>query len=147
MRYAGQGWEIVVTLPNREFGPEDRKEIRRLFEDEYIRLFGRALEGLDIEIMNWSVQASSPLAEVPPVTRLSKTKPVKPKLKRSIFDAREQTMVEAGLFDRDLLVAGNQVSGPAIIVENETTTIVTSAFEAIMQSDRCLLVQRKTRGG
>ncbi len=147
MRYAGQGWEIVVTLPNREFGPEDRKEIRRLFEDEYIRLFGRALEGLDIEIMNWSVQASSPLAEVPPVTRLSRTEPVKPKLKRSIFDAREQTMVEAGLFDRDLLVAGNQVSGPAIIVENETTTIVTSAFEAIMQSDRCLLVQRKTRGG
>ncbi len=147
MRYAGQGWEIVVTLPNREFGPEDRKEIRRLFEDEYIRLFGRALEGMDIEIMNWSVQASSPLAEVPPVTRLSRTEPVKPKLKRSIFDAREQTMVEAGLFDRDLLVAGNQVSGPAIIVENETTTIVTSAFEAIMQSDRCLLVQRKTRGG
>jgi N-methylhydantoinase A len=56
-------------------------------------------------------------------------------------------MVEAGLFDRDLLVAGNQVSGPAIIVESETTTIVTSAFEAIMQSDRCLLVQRKSRGG
>jgi N-methylhydantoinase A len=68
-------------------------------------------------------------------------------LKRSIFDAREQTMVEAGLFDRDLLVTGNRISGPAIIVENETTTIVTSAFEAIMQNDRCLLVQRKTRGG
>ncbi len=147
MRYAGQGWEIVVSLPNREFGPDDRNEIRRLFEDQYIRLFGRALEGLDIEIMNWSVQASSPLADVPPVTRISKTKSVKPKLKRSIFDAREQTMVEAGLFDRDLLVTGNRISGPAIIVENETTTIVTSAFEAIMQNDRCLLVQRKTRGG
>jgi N-methylhydantoinase A len=147
MRYAGQGWEIVVRLPNREFGPDDRMEIRRLFEDEYIRLFGRALEGLDIEIMNWSVQASSPLADVAPVTRISKTKSLKPKLKRSIFDAREQNMVEAGLFVRDLLVAGNQVSGPAIIVESETTTIVTSAFEAIMQSDRCLLVQRKTRGG
>ncbi|MFA9421879.1 MAG: hydantoinase/oxoprolinase family protein, partial [Gammaproteobacteria bacterium] len=146
MRYAGQGWEIVVRLPNREFGAHDRKEIRRLFEDEYIRLFGRALEGLDIEIMNWSVQASSPLADVLPVTRLSKTEQVKPESMRAIFDARGQTMVEAGLFDRDLLVAGNQVSGPAIIVENETTTIVTSAFEAIMQSDRCLLVQRKSRG-
>jgi len=147
MRYAGQGWEIVVRLPNRKFGANDRKEIRRLFEDEYIRLFGRALEGLDIEIMNWSVQASSPPGAVQPVASLSATSHLKTDSTRSIFDAKQQTMVEAGLFDRDLMVAGNQVSGPAIIVENETTTIVTSAFEAIMQSDRCLLVQRKTRGG
>jgi N-methylhydantoinase A len=147
MRYAGQGWEIVVRLPNRKFGANDKKEIRRLFENEYIRLFGRALEGLDIEIMNWSVQASSPLTTVQPVASLSGTSPLKPESTRSIFDAKQQIMVEAGLFDRDLLVAGNQISGPAIIVENETTTIVTSTFEAIMQSDRCLLVQRKTRGG
>jgi N-methylhydantoinase A len=146
MRYAGQGWEIVVRLPKRKFEANDKKEIRRLFEDEYIRLFGRALEGLDIEIMNWSVQASSPLTEVRPVASLSATSPLKPESTRSIFDAKRQTMVEAGLFGRDLLVAGNQVSGPAIIVENETTTIVTSAFEAIMQNDRCLLVQRKSRG-
>ncbi len=147
MRYAGQGWEIVVRLPNQKFGVDDKKEIRRLFEDEYIRLFGRALEGLDIEIMNWSVQASSPLADVSPVASLSATSPVKSESTRSIFDAKQQTMVEAGLFDRTRLVAGDQVSGPAIIVENETTTIVTSSFEAIMQSDRCLLLQRKTEGG
>ena len=147
MRYAGQGWEIVVRLPKRKFGAHDRYEIRRLFEDEYIRLFGRALDGLDIEIMNWSVQASSPPGDVQPVESLSETVLLEPETSRSIFDAKQQTMVEAGLFDRDLLVAGNRVSGPAIIVENETTTIVTSAFEAIMQSDRCLLVQRKKRGG
>ena len=41
----------------------DAAEIRRLFETEYIRLFGRALEDLDIEIMNWSVQVRSLLAE------------------------------------------------------------------------------------
>ena len=146
MRYAGQGWEIVVRLPNREFGMDDGNQIRRLFEDEYIRLFGRALDGLDIEIMNWSVQASSPLADVQPVPRLSATSSLQPDSKRSIFDAKQQSMIEASVFDRDQMVAGNQVSGPAIIVENETTTIVTSAFEAIMQSDGCLLVQRKMSG-
>jgi N-methylhydantoinase A len=41
---------------------------------------------------------------------------------------------------------GNEVSGPAIIVENETTTIVTSGYRATMQEDRCLLVQRKSGG-
>ena len=146
MRYAGQGWEIVVRLPNREFEMDDGNQIRRLFEDEYIRLFGRALDGLDIEIMNWSVQASSPLEDVQLVPRLSATSSLQPDSKRNIFDAKQQSMIEASVFDRDQMVAGNQVSGPAIIVENETTTIVTSAFEAIMQSDGCLLVQRKMSG-
>jgi N-methylhydantoinase A len=147
MRYAGQGWEIVVRLPNREFGMDDGNQIRRLFEDEYIRLFGRALDGLDIEIMNWSVQASSPLADVQLVPRLSARSSLQSDSKRNIFDAKQQSMIEASVFDREQMVAGDQVIGPAIIVENETTTIVTSEFEAIMQSDRCLLVQRKMGGG
>ncbi|MBW2508952.1 MAG: hydantoinase/oxoprolinase family protein, partial [Deltaproteobacteria bacterium] len=66
MRYQGQGWEIVVMLPNREFVDGDAAEMRRLFEAEYERLFGRALDGLDIEIMTWSVQVRSELAATVP---------------------------------------------------------------------------------
>ena len=147
MRYQGQGWEIVVNLPNRQFVDGDDKEIRRRFEDEYRRLFGRSLEGLDIEIMNWSVQASSPLAAVKPVRQVSKTTTISSDIKRNIFDAREQTFVEAGVYQRETMEVGNQVTGPAIIVENETTTIVTSGYRATMQEDRCLLMQRKIGGG
>jgi len=146
MRYEGQGWEIVVKLPNRKLYGNDDKELRRRFEDEYRRLFGRSLAGLDIEIMNWSVQASSPLAAVRPVTQVSKFKILTTDMKRKIFDAREQKFVEAGIYARATMHVGNQVSGPAIIVENETTTIVTSGFEATMQEDRCLLVRRKSGG-
>jgi len=146
MRYQGQGWEIVVKLPNRKLYGNDDKELRRRFEDEYRRLFGRSLRGLDIEIMNWSVQASSPLVAVRPVTQVSRFTTLKTDIKRKIFDAREQKFVEAGIYARATMHVGNQVSGPAIIVENETTTIVTSGFEATMQEDRCLLVQRKSGG-
>jgi N-methylhydantoinase A len=144
MRYQGQGWEIVVVLPDRAFVAGDDLEIRRLFEAEYIRLFGRALEGLDIEIMNWSVHSSSTLPAVEPVAPVPPESALTPESKRRIFDARKQTFVEAGVYDRESMVAGSKVAGPAIIVENETTTIVNNTFEAIMQSDRCLLVQRKS---
>jgi len=146
MRYQGQGWEIVVKLPNRKLYGNDDKELRRRFEDEYRRLFGRSLAGLDIEIMNWSVQASSPLAAVRTVTQVSKFKILTTDMKRKNFDAREQKFVEAGIYARETMHVGNQVNGPAIIVENETTTIVTSGYKAIMQEDRCLLVQRKSGG-
>ena len=134
-----------MVLPNRDFVAGDEAEIRRLFETEYIRLFGRALEGLDIEIMNWSVQSSSLLSAVEAVAPAPSESRLESESKRRIFDAREQTFVEAGVYERDSMTAGTKVAGPAIIVENETTTIVNSAFEAIMQNDQCLLVQRKSR--
>jgi N-methylhydantoinase A len=146
MRYEGQGWEIVVNLPNRQFVVGDDLDIRHRFEEEYRRLFGRSLEGLDIEIMNWSVQASSPLAAVKPVNQVGQTTTINTDNRRDIFDAREQTFVEAGIYQRESMKVGDEVTGPAIIVEIETTTIVTSGYKATMQDDRCLLMQRKTGG-
>jgi N-methylhydantoinase A len=143
MRYQGQGWEIVVVLPNRDFVQADQIEIRRLFETEYIRLFGRALEGLDIEIMNWSVQVRSVLTETARIEPVTATTPAESTESRSVFDAREQQFVEAAVYQRDQLEVGALVSGPAVIIESETSTIITRRFEAIKQNDGCLLLRRQ----
>ncbi len=143
MRYQGQGWEIVVVLPNRDFVQADQIEIRRLFETEYIRLFGRALEGLDIEIMNWSVQVRSVLAETARIEPVTATTPAESDESRSVYDAREQQFVEAAVYQRDQLEVGALVTGPAVIIESETSTIITRRFEAIKQNDGCLLLRRQ----
>ena len=143
MRYQGQGWEIVVVLPDREFVDADASEIRRRFEDEYRRLFGRSLDGLDIEIMTWSVQVRSKLLAPAAVEPVSAEKPCYSDEKRRIFDAREQRFVDAAVFQRDRLEAGDLISGPAVIIESETSTIVTNRYQAIMQSDGCLLLRLK----
>jgi len=143
MRYQGQGWEIVVMLPNRDFVDSDAVEIRRLFETEYIRLFGRALDGLDIEIMNWSVQVRSELLQSDPVEALEAETLRASGESRRIFDAREQEFVDAAIYQRDDLLAGDRVDGPAVIIETETSTVVTSRYQALRQSDGCLLLTRK----
>ncbi len=143
MRYQGQGWEIVVMLPNRDFVDADAVEIRRLFETEYIRLFGRALEDLDIEIMNWSVQVRSELQQSDPVAAVEADTPRASNESRRIFDAREQRFVDAAVYQRDDLQAGDRVDGPAVIIEIETSTVVTSRYQAVRQSDGCLLLTRK----
>jgi N-methylhydantoinase A len=143
MRYQGQGWEIVVMLPDRDFVDGDQDEIRRRFEAEYSRLFGRSLEGLDIEIMTWSVQVRSRLQEPAAVTPVSAETPRYSDERRRIFDAREQRFVDAAVFQRDALESGDLVSGPAVIIESETSTIVTNRYQAIMQSDGCLLLRLK----
>ncbi len=143
MRYQGQGWEIVVVLPNRDFVPADATEIRSLFEAEYIRLFGRALEDLDIEIMNWSVQARSVRAEVRRIEPVDAIVPTASDEHRSVYDAREQQFVEAAVYQRDQLEVGALVSGPAVIIENETSTVVTARFDALKQNDGCLLLRKR----
>lgn len=146
MRYQGQGWEIVVMLPNRDFVAADEAEIRSLFETEYIRLFGRALEGLDIEIMNWSVQVRSVLAEVAKVDAVGAETPRYSDERRRIYDAREQCFVDAAVYQRDQLRVGDLISGPAVIIESETSTVVTNRFQAVKQSDGCLLIRLKGKG-
>jgi N-methylhydantoinase A len=64
-----------------------------------------------------------------------------------MFDAREQRIVDARVYQRDALEPGDRVDGPAVIIESETSTIVTSRFSAVRQNDGCLLLQRKNDGG
>jgi N-methylhydantoinase A len=60
-----------------------------------------------------------------------------------MFEARAARFVEASVVARDAMALGDCIAGPAIITENETTTIITDAQEAVVQADGCLLVRSK----
>ncbi|MQB12304.1 hydantoinase/oxoprolinase family protein [Agrobacterium sp. ICMP 6402] len=142
MRYAGQGWDIPVPLAFEQFDGTSAAAIIELFELEYARFFGRAIEGLEIEIVSWSVKASSPLPDVARVAPVATGAVVTPASQRKLFDAASNAFLDAGIHDRTGLVPGNVVNGPAVIVERETSTVLTSSFKATVQTDGCLLVTR-----
>lgn len=143
MRYSGQGWEIPVALPYKTFANGDRAEIFAAFEAAYRTLFGRVIEGLGIEITNWSLVVASVLADTAPVTRHANGKAVTPTRTRQFFDAALRKTIDAQEVERSAMTPGKSVNGPAIIVENETTTIVTSAYRAVGQGDGSLRLIRK----
>ncbi|MCP4979221.1 MAG: hydantoinase/oxoprolinase family protein, partial [Gammaproteobacteria bacterium] len=62
MRYTGQGEEIPIVLTADQASSPDAETFQQLFEQDYIALFGRAVEGMDIEITVWSVNSTT-LAE------------------------------------------------------------------------------------
>jgi N-methylhydantoinase A len=143
MRYRGQGWEIPVILPGEPFGTDGSEKLRGLFEREYTRLFGRPLEGLDIEVMNWSVRAATETIPTAKVKRAEASTDASFAESRRIYDPRTSSFQTAVIVNRKDMESGARIAGPAAIVERETTTIVTATFEAIMQPDGCLLLQRK----
>jgi N-methylhydantoinase A len=146
MRYAGQGWEIPVPLADEAFGDDAVTKLKTLFEEKYQRFFGRAIEGLDgleIEIVTWSVKATDvrPAVARQELTRGKKT--IEPTMTRKVFDPVSGASRTYGIVERDTLCAGDRVAGPAVIVERETSTVVTTSFDAIVQSDGAILLIRK----
>lgn len=143
MRYVGQGWEVPVTVEVRDYAPADGAHFRGLFDEAYERFFGRLIDGLDVEIVSWSLRATSEVPSVEHVAWASEPRSIAAPAKRPIFDSQIAAFLQAGIVARADMKTGDLVSGPAVITERETSTIVTASREAIMQADGCLLLRSK----
>lgn len=143
MRYSGQGWEIPVPLEYKTFAACDAEAILVAFEDAYRTLFGRTIDGLACEITNWSLIVATVLPDVPAAARFDLGKGAEPLRTRRFFDAARREMVTAQEVARNTLTPGVGIDGPAVIVESETTTIVTSAYRVTGQGDGSLRLTRK----
>ena len=130
MRYRGQGHEITVTLPGGVLDAAARVGLTRLFEEAYAATFGRVIPGLEVEIMNWTLRLVAAQAAQPPCPAQPPDRPAKPRGKRAIFAPAELTMLEVAVYHRDDTAPGSFVPGPAVIAEDETTTIVPAGFVA-----------------
>ncbi|MBJ3775217.1 hydantoinase/oxoprolinase family protein [Acuticoccus mangrovi] len=137
MRYRGQGWEIPVDLPDPDLSHEALME---LFEAAYVTLFGRALEGIDVEIMTLAVRVASPVPAVEAVAPRRLERAVTGETRREIYDAGAGRTLAAAVVARDVLGPGEGVTGPAIVTERETTTIVPEGAEAVAEDDGSLTI-------
>ncbi len=141
MRYTGQGWEIPITLTEQQAMNPDAETFQTLFEQDYTKLFGRPVEGMDVEITVWAVNATTPPQ---PVTLLdqvdtaSATGEAEAAGERQMFDPALGKAVAARVVLRDSVKARQTVNGPAAITEDETTIIVPSSGRALRQSDGCI---------
>ncbi|MCP5076172.1 MAG: hydantoinase/oxoprolinase family protein [Rhodobacteraceae bacterium] len=142
MRYVGQGWEIPVDLTQAEADEPSAGQYQARFEQAYENLFGRIVDGLDIEITSWAVKGSTDVPEPSKVEAAPEAGNAKASGTRQLFDPASGRFVEAQTAERSTIGAGQAIAGPALITERETSIIVPDGFAASMQSDRCLLVTR-----
>jgi len=138
MRYTGQGEELPVVLTKDQAINPQPKTFKTLFEKDYIDLFGRVVDGMDIEITVWSVNATTLPDKVEPAEKLKQFIEVASPLQRPVFDAALGRFVPTSIFERQSLQPGSLIVGPAAIVEDETTIILPSSQQAVCQPDGCI---------
>jgi N-methylhydantoinase A len=127
MRYRGQGHEIAVPLDGAALDPA---ALRKAFEATYTLLFGRIIPGLEIEAVTWTLALSQPYALPSIDPRVAGTKRAVAQGTREMVESVTGAVIDAPIYARASLVPGAELSGPAAIVEDGTTTIIPTGFTA-----------------
>ena len=143
MRYTGQGWEIPIPLQEDQAMNPDAATFERRFKEEYTKLFGRPVAGMDIEITVWSVNATTPQEQAPLIPQTDGNATAVSNGTRYVFDAAVGAHLKANVIDRGAMTAGQRANGPAVLAEAETTIIVPVSRDAICQTDGCIDVVKK----
>ncbi|SHI09613.1 hydantoinase/oxoprolinase family protein [Bradyrhizobium erythrophlei] len=130
MRYRGQGHELTVTIPAGELSTTSAAELEQLFIVDYAQQFGRRIPDLDVEVLSWSLRLATVGA---PIERCPPPPPdhvAKPASHVDVIDPLTGKPELIALYNRSALTPGSTIAGPALIVEDETTTLVTKSFTA-----------------
>ena len=146
MRYRGQGHEIAVPLPVRPYHGDDAQTLRAAFEDAYRRLYHRVIPGVEVEVLSWVLLLSAPPpAEAPAAPPTPLPYMPEPARRRPVFDPETGEFIAVAIYDREELKPGAQIAGPAVIVEDETSTVVTGLFTASIDSFGYITLDRRPR--
>jgi len=130
MRYRGQGHEIAVPLPVKRYEADDGKLLLAQFEDAYRRLYSRTIPGVEVEILSWVVVLSAPATDFAQTAEPERPHEPPPKGRRRVFDPATGEAIDVAIHWRADLAPGARIAGPAIIAEDETSTVVSRLFDA-----------------
>jgi N-methylhydantoinase A len=143
MRYCGQGHEVSVALPVRGYHDRDGGTFATAFETAYRALYSRIIPGVEIEVVSWvlslSAEVTTATETATPVTPYA----ADPRGRRALVDP-SGAAIEAALYRRDELRPGAHIGGPAIITEDETSTVVGAGFEAEVNGFGYIELRRRT---
>lgn len=143
LRFAGQYHELEIPMATNSLNGEWRERLATDFIDAYRAQYGRELNGLPIESLNWKIVAEDGGAQLNLVEENSAgqkadatptgTRPV-------YFPTPSSGFVECAVYERDSLSQGAIIAGPAIIEETEATIVIWPGETATVDSHRTLVV-------
>lgn len=147
MRYVGQGHELAIDLPAGPYTESHRDRFTEAFERTYANLYGHVIDGVDIEILSWTLMVSEPVTQSLTPASLEPGAPLKAIGEYSVFDAETATRLDVPVYLREQLAANVYINGPALITEDQTTTVISSSFSASINSLGCIVLTKKQPPG
>jgi N-methylhydantoinase A len=147
MRYGGQAYEVRLPFLNEPTSMEN-KLLTAIndFHTSHQDLYGYSYEGRElVELVNVGVTGLG-LLERPAIRKQKagiKSSEHAIRGKSQVYFPQTQGRVECPVFSRELLTAGNEIVGPAIIEQYDSTTVLNPDWLARLDEWGCLVLSRQ----
>lgn len=130
MRYVGQGYELIVPLPDALCAPDAVGTVTDLFERQYRAAFGLTPRNGQLEIVN--LRLSTRAGNLGQGGSFAAARAARPPAasRKTVYLGREPGRVECAVVDRAELPPGHVMRGVAIIEEADSTLYVPSGWTA-----------------
>jgi N-methylhydantoinase A len=144
-RYRGQGYELNVSLPR--VTAAGLRALRRGFDAMHLAVYGHASVEEPVELVALRLSAFGELPHVdPPTVSHGGAVPKKGSRtgERRVLLPVARRPVRVPVYRREVLLAGNRITGPAILEQMDSTTLLLEGQTARVD-DRANLWIRETR--
>ncbi len=146
-RYAGQGYELTVPVPH--VSRTGLRALRRDFDALHHSVYGHASPDQQVELVAVRLAAFGelPTPEPPPIPR-GTGNPVKDALigERRITLPSEPRPQRVAVWRRDRLLWGNRLTGPAIVEQMDSTTVLLPRQTATVTAGGDIWIRELPRG-
>ena len=141
MRFVGQRHEIKIRFPSSKLTSSSVQEIRDNFLEAYRSQYSQTMPNVDMEVVGWSVTAFLKQPRIKVRSKKVKSKGVRPQNTRNALDFITGKNVEHNVYSRKKLAIGSKIIGPAIIEEDQTTTLIPKNFAAQINGYGYLVIE------
>jgi len=125
MRFRGQGFDVVVDLPQGPYSRADHDAITDVFLRTYNRLYSRAPEDMRIDLVNIRVEVQAPITRnAIDFAAGDRRGGDALKGRRPVYFPEADSYVDTQVLDRASLAPNRDYEGPAIVEEPESTLVI-----------------------
>ncbi len=127
LRYIGQGYEISVPCPGAELRAEDMAGLRAEFDRLHRQIYGHDAPDEDVEVVTFRLTSIMKVHRIQLERhRRGPKKPPQAALRghRDVFYPESRGYVSTPIYERGALRPGNELAGPAIVEQMDTTTVI-----------------------
>ena len=131
MRYYRQGYEIPVEITPEQLAESGVNSLSEKFNDIHEQFYGFRMEDTPCEIVNLRAVG---LGKVPKPHLPEKESDKSTDSSHAVIDEHEVyfegNWIPTKIYEREKLQPGNQIKGPAIVTEFDSTTVILSGHQA-----------------
>ena len=145
LRYAGQSFELKVPVPADSLKPEHLSSLEAAFHQYHERAYGHSTPGEPVEMVNLRVTAKGiiPKPKMKQLAKMNGHGGNALKGVREVCFHASEGFRSTPIYERYKLLAGEELAGPAIVEEFDSTVVIHPGYRASVDRFASLHIVRE----